>query len=153
MTHENSTKNQIVINTFHQLFNDSVVLYFKTWSYHWNIEATNFFEIHKLFQEQYSDLEEAIDEIAERIRALGSLTRGNLLSIATDSTLKESSGGENCKEMLEQLINDNIKISNSFKNAAEVFEGEKDHASLDIIARRILSHDKNTWMLKSMNIG
>src|SRR5258705_4804666 len=90
---------------------DAHVLYIKTRKFHWNVAGESFMELHKLFEKQYKQLEEAIDEIAERINKLGTNTPGTLEEFLKLSNLKESPGKYPSQaEMLKELLKDHEAI-------------------------------------------
>ena len=90
---------------------DAMVLYTKTRKFHWNVSGESFMELHKLFETQYSKLEEAIDEIAERINKLGSKTIGTLEEFGSMSSLKESPGKYPSRiEMIKELLKDHEAV-------------------------------------------
>ena len=84
---------------------DAVVLYTKTRKFHWNVSGNSFMELHKLFESQYKKLEEAIDEIAERINKLGFKTPGTMAEFLEATSLKETPGKYPVQtEMIKELI-------------------------------------------------
>src|SRR5688572_2344115 len=90
---------------------DAIVLYIKTRKFHWNVSGNSFMELHKLFEKQYKILEEAIDEIAERINKLGTKTPGTMQEFLQMTSLKESPGKyPSQKEMLRELLKDHEAV-------------------------------------------
>ena len=97
--------------SMNQVLADSVVLYTKTRKFHWNVKGESFMELHKLFEDQYDKLEEAIDEIAERINKLGSPTPGTMKEFLDLTSLQESPGKyPNQKDMLKELLGDHETV-------------------------------------------
>src|ERR1700751_463799 len=89
------------------ILSDEVTLYTKTRKFHWHVCGESFMELHKLFEAQYSELEETIDEIAERISKLGGKTIGTMKEFAQLTRLKESPGKFPAqKEMIKELLSD-----------------------------------------------
>lgn len=128
----------------------SYTLYLKTLYYHWNVTGTNFKGLHDLFEEQYQNLQAAGDDIAERIRALGSMTPGTikeyieLTEIPDDDKLPENS-----QKMVKNLLEGNETAA---KNAREVFKLAEEHGdqvSADMMVERMNHYDKSAWMLRS----
>ncbi len=143
-----SHKEQIEILT--NVASSAFVLYMKTYAVHWNYHGPKFFSIHKLTDEQYRDQAEAVDEIAERIRAIGGTAPLSLQTILEDSSIKELSG-PNTKpdEMLRSLVNSHVKFSADCLTAAKKLEDLDDKYSHDLLVGRIGAHDKAAWMLHS----
>src|SRR5437879_954535 len=90
---------------------DTYILYLKTQNYHWNVQGPAFYSLHKMFEEQYQELAGAIDEIAERIRALGNYTVASFSQYTQLSSLKEERGQLTAENMLEKLIKDHETMS------------------------------------------
>ena len=130
---------------------DTFVLYFKTHSFHWNVEGIHFRALHILFEEQYTELWNATDVIAERIRALGHYGPNSFKDVQKDATLEETGQLPDSKEMIRQLANDNEAIvENSLMPALRTAEEAGDEASVDLMVARITVHEQAAWMLKSM---
>ena len=129
---------------------DSYVLYLKTQNFHWNVTGANFKSLHELFGSFYEELAEAIDEIAERIRALGEPTPGSFKEFLELTSLKEASGAKiPATEMLKHLIEDHDAVLKTIRKALDVAQKAGDDASADMLIVRIEAHDKNKWMLQS----
>jgi starvation-inducible DNA-binding protein len=130
---------------------DSYVLYVKTQNYHWNVKCGNFKSLHEMFGAFYEELAEAIDEIAERIRALGEYAPGSLQEFSALTSLKEASagGGTAANDMLKNLIEDHDVVLKTIRAALDVAQKAGDDATADMLVSRIEAHDKNKWMLKS----
>jgi starvation-inducible DNA-binding protein len=133
---------------------DTFVLYMKTYAVHWNYKGSKFFSVHRLTEEHYGELAEAIDEIAERIRAKGCeapISLGNILNSSDMSEMKnnEASGDQAIKELVEghQLL------AKRAKESAKILEDEGDLYSNDLMIARIGAHDKAAWMLRSFLAG
>lgn len=122
-------------------------LYVKTQNYHWNVEGSDFYALHKFFEEQYEALAEAVDEIAERIRALGSKVSGDLKTYQEHSSLNAANAEFSSKEMLQDLHGDHGKLVKLLNDSFAVFEG--DEATIDFIIQRLAWHEKQVWMLGS----
>ena len=129
---------------------DTVVLNQKTHGFHWNVTGPHFSDLHKLFEAQYGDLEAAIDEIAERIRALGHMAPGSLAQFLKLASLKEESGAPDWKAMVRQLCDDNEAASRGARAALKVAQDAGDEATADMLIERMDGHDKAAWMLRSI---
>jgi starvation-inducible DNA-binding protein len=131
-------------------------LYLATHNYHWNVEGANFFPLHKLFEEQYNDLFEAIDMIAERIRALDSYALPfegddilNMLKTTSSAMNKESDANARATRMIHNLIEINEKVIVSCQAAKLDAQTAHDDESENLMVERITYHQKALWMLRS----
>ena len=132
-----------------RLLADSYTLYLKTHNYHWNVTGPMFNTLHTLFELEYTELALAVDEIAERVRALGARAPGSYSEFAALTTVKEASGTPNARQMLEQLVADQQAVIESAQRVVAAAEQAKDLATADLGVRRIQVHEKNAWMLRS----
>lgn len=128
---------------------DTFVLYFKTHSFHWNVTGASFKGLHDMFEEQYTDMWEAIDEIAERIRALGEYAPNNHSELMKIASLRESSQTPDADSMCEALSEDNQAITKTLYSAMKIAEEEGDEATADLMIERVQFHEKSAWMLSS----
>ncbi len=130
---------------------DEFVLYTKTRIAHWNIEGDNFIELHKLFESQYEQLDDLIDDTAERIRSIGHYAVGSLSDFLKLTHLTEekiSSGKQN--EIIAALLNDHETIVRLMRNAiTETAEKYKDLGTSDFITGKMEAHEKMAWMLRA----
>ena len=134
-----------------QVVSDTFVLYMKTYAVHWNYTGANFFSVHKLTEGQYEELAEAVDEIAERIRAVGETAPISLSNILNASDLSEFKGESSSPSvMLEELVRGHELLSKRASEAARACDEEKDYFGHDLMTKRIGAHDKAHWMLKSL---
>lgn len=140
---------EAVAKTLEQILADSYLLYLKTQNYHWNVTGPNFHSLHEMFEQQYRDLAEAVDTIAERIRAIGFYAPGSFKEYSGLSQLKEASGGETAQQMLANLQQDHEWIIRSMRDFMPVLEKVGDEETLDMIIGRLSTHEKTAWMLRS----
>jgi len=129
---------------------DSYLLYVKTQGFHWNVVGPLFYSLHKLTEVQYEDLAEAIDDIAERIRAIGFTAPGSFAQFQQVTSIKEETGSVTAEEMIRQLAEDNETCSRNLRNAAAAAEAVEDVNTADLLTARIGQHEENTWMLRAM---
>jgi starvation-inducible DNA-binding protein len=129
---------------------DSFLLYLKTLSVHWNIVGPTFYSMHKLTQAQYEDLQAAIDELAERIRALGHLAPASFGDYTKLSQLDSTSTLTTAELMLKSLVNDNQAIARRLRTAVAVAADADDVVTADLLTQRIGKHEQNAWMLRSV---
>lgn len=132
------------------LLADSYTLYLKTHNFHWNVTGPLFQTLHLLFEQQYTELATAVDEIAERIRALGYPAPGSYAAFSKLTSIKETTQVPGAKEMIKQLITDQEIIVRSARELFPKAETAHDQATLDLLTRRMELHEKNAWMLRSL---
>lgn len=126
------------------------VLYMKTQGFHWNVVGPNFYSLHKLSEEHYQELAEAIDTIAERIRALGHIAPACYSWYEKLSFVKEDPDTKDGKAKLQDLLADHEAISKFLKDAFDTSEKARDHATADLFVSRMYAHEKASWMLRSV---
>ncbi len=131
------------------LLADSYTLYLKTHNFHWNVTGPMFTTLHTLFEQQYMELATAVDEIAERIRALGHPAPGSYTEFAKLAGVKEARGVPKATDMIRELAADLDTIVASAKHVFGAAEKAGDLASGDLAVRRIDVSEKNAWMLRS----
>lgn len=138
-----------VIKALSEALADTYLLMVKTHKFHWNVEGEGFFQLHKAFEEQYNELFEAVDEIAERIRAIGGYAPGGLGEFGELSTINETRGNVSHKDMARILAEDNEHTSATARKGAETAEDADDIATADLLTARVAAHDKAAWMLRA----
>jgi starvation-inducible DNA-binding protein len=131
---------------------DEVVLYQKTRNFHWNLKGPFFHDLHLLFEEQYGELEEVIDILAERVRQLGGHAAGTLTEYLKLTRLKEHPGKyPSSKEMVVELLHDHETVIRQLRKDLEVCSKKfKDEGSNDIVLGIMEKHEKFAWMLRSL---
>ena len=138
-----------VVAALETLLADTYTVYLKTHNYHWNVTGPMFTTLHTLFETQYTELALAVDEIAERIRALGAPAPGSYTRFAELASVKEDTGHPNAEDMIRNLADDMETIADSARAVVRAGEAAGDDASTDLGVRRIDVHEKNAWMLRS----
>jgi starvation-inducible DNA-binding protein len=126
------------------------VLALKTQGFHWNVVGPNFYSLHKLSEEQYEDLADATDELAERIRALGHVAPASLSWYQKMSIVADGAELKDGKAHLQDLMGDHEAISKFLKDGFDVAEAARDHGTADLFVGRMRAHDKAAWMLRSI---
>lgn len=129
---------------------DTYLLYLKTQSFHWNVVGPMFYGLHKLTEEQYEDMAEAIDVIAERIRAIGFIAPGSFKQFYNLSSVQEEDGAPTAEEMIRQLIEGNELCCRKLRASVAEAEKVEDVKTADLLTERIGKHEQNAWMLRSM---
>ena len=132
---------------------DAYSLYLKTHNFHWNVTGPMFNTLHAMFMTQYTEQWTALDEIAERIRALGFAAPGSyaefarLSSIGDDTPLKDHS---QWREMVRQLVVGNESVCRTARKVLAVADKSGDDPSVDLMTQRLQIHEKYAWMLRSL---
>jgi starvation-inducible DNA-binding protein len=142
-------QSQKVAEAAGKLLADSYTLYLKTHNYHWNVVGPMFTTLHTLFETQYQELALAVDEIAERIRAVGHPSPGSYKEFAALTGIAEGQPDTKAEEMIRQLAADQLTVAASAKALIDAGEGAGDDVSVDLGVRRMEVHEKNAWMLSS----
>lgn len=133
-----------------KLLADTYTLYLKTQGFHWNVTGPRFYDLHKLFEEQYGELAEANDEIAERIRALGVAAPASYSAFARLASVQEQPRVPTAEEMIRELAQDNRSLVRSAELVVTVAEAHEDVGTADLATQRIRVHEKAAWMLDSL---
>lgn len=132
------------------ILSDEMTLYIKTRKFHWNVSGESFMELHKLFQSQYTELEETIDEVAERISKLGGKTIGTMKEFSQHARLKESPAKyPSQKEMLKELLADHESVIKHLrKDVEECGDKFKDAGTADFLTGMMEQHETTAWILR-----
>ncbi len=132
------------------LLADSYTLYLMTHNFHWNVTGPMFNALHVMFETQYTEQWQALDEIAERIRALGHFAPGTYAEYARLSSITEPASVPSAAEMLQMLVKGNEAVARTARAAFEHAEQANDQPTIDLLTQRMDVHEKNAWMLRSM---
>ena len=132
-----------------KLLADSYTLYLKTHNYHWNVKGPMFTTLHTLFETQYTELALAVDEIAERIRALGALAPGSYTEFEKLAKVKEAKRVPKATDMIRDIVADCATVASTASALVAAAQKAGDEASADLGIRRIQVAEKNAWMLRS----
>lgn len=139
----------VVVKALNQLLADSYVLMANTHFAHWNVEGPGFFSLHKAFQEQYEHLFEAIDDIAERVRALDAYALGGLRNFAAESGIEELKTPSSASDYLAALVVGHEKAIADAVALRDASGNANDLETQDLAIGTIQWHQKTVWMLKS----
>ena len=139
------------VNILNTLLADEYVLYTKTRNYHWNVVGPQFNELHKFFESQYEELDEIVDEVAERARALGGRSAGTLTEFLKFTQLKEQVDTPSvAAEMISSLLADHEMIIRRTRMDLETCaEKQHDMGTSDFLTGKMEQHEKMAWMLRS----
>lgn len=132
---------------------DSYTLYLKTHNFHWNVTGPMFNSLHNMFMTQYTEQWTALDEIAERIRALGFNAPGSYREFVALSSIAEEPGltdSADWHEMVRQLVVGNEAVCRTARKALKIADNASDDPSVDLLTQRLQTHEKYAWMLRSL---
>ena len=129
---------------------DSYTLYVKTHNFHWNVEGPMFNTLHIMFMDQYTELWNALDLIAERIRALGEYAPGSYKEFARLTSISESDKVPKAMKMVEELLLGHEIVIQTARNLLEAADEASDEVTCDLLTQRLQIHEKTAWMLRSL---
>lgn len=141
---------QQITDGLSRLLADTYTLYLKTHNFHWNVTGPQFSSLHLLFETHYTEMALAVDEIAERIRALGHWAPGSYQEFSKLSTIQESVGHVTAEEMVKQLVLAQEAVIKTARSIFPMVTEAEDQASADLLTRRMQIHEKNAWMLRTL---
>ena len=133
-----------------KLLADTYTLYLKTHNYHWNVTGPMFNTLHLMFEQQYTELALAVDEIAERIRALGFPAPGSYAAYAKLTQIQEENEVPAAEDMIRNLVTAQEAVVRTARQAFAVADAAADEPTADLLTQRMQVHEKNAWMLRSM---
>jgi starvation-inducible DNA-binding protein len=132
------------------LLADSYTLYLMTHNFHWNVTGPQFNSLHAMFMGQYTEQWNAIDVIAERIRAVGFPAPGTYGEFARLTSIREPEGVPDANEMVRQLVVAQEATARTARNLFPVVDAARDQPTADVLTQRINVHEKTAWMLRSL---
>jgi starvation-inducible DNA-binding protein len=133
-----------------RLLADSYTLYLMTHNFHWNVTGRQFNALHNMFMEQYTEQWNALDVIAERIRALGHPAPGTYKEFVKLASIKEVDGVPKADDMLRLLVAAQEATARTARNLFPVVDKANDQPTADVLTQRLDVHEKTAWMLRSM---
>lgn len=136
-----------------RLLADTYTLYLKTHNYHWNVTGPMFQTLHLMFEGQYTALAIAVDDIAERIRALGVKAPGTYAEFTKLSSIKETTGDLNAQQMIAELVAGQEAVVKTARSIFPIVDECHDEPTADLLTQRMQIHEKTAWMLRSMLEG
>lgn len=139
-----------VCKGLNKLLADSYLLYLKTQNYHWNVTGSMFQSLHILFENQYQEQAQAIDVIAERIRALGEFAPGSFAAFSKVTSIKEETSIPSAEEMIHALVQGNEAVVTTAREIVSLADSCEDDVTSDLMIERMQVHEKNAWMLRSL---
>jgi starvation-inducible DNA-binding protein len=139
-----------IVDGLSRLLADTYTLYLKTHNFHWNVTGPQFRTLHLMFEEQYNEIWQATDVIAERIRSLGHFAPATYRDYAKLTTIKEPDGVPPATDMIRQLVEGHETVSRTAREIFPTVEKASDEASADLLTQRMQIHEKTAWMLRSL---
>ena len=132
------------------LLSDTYMLYLKTHGYRWNVTGPMFDTLHKMFMAQYTELWNAVDPIAERIRSLGFFAPGTYAEMSKLTNMKEDTEVPKAQAMINNVIIGHETVIRTARKIFDVAEEGEDQATMDLLTQRLDIHEKTAWMLRSL---
>ena len=129
---------------------DSYTLYLMTHNFHWNVTGPQFNSLHNMFMTQYTEQWNALDMIAERIRALGHPAPATYKEFSKLASIKEIEGVPNASEMIQHLVDANEGTARTARALFRVVDDANDQPTADLLTQRLEVHEKTAWMLRSL---
>lgn len=139
-----------IANGLSELLADSYSLYMMTHNFHWNVTGPMFSTLHQLFMTQYTEAWQALDAIAERIRALGHYAPGTYAEYARLSSIAEPTSVPSAEDMIRMLVAGNEAVAKTARSAFQRADKANDQPTADLLTQRLDIHEKNAWMLRSL---
>lgn len=146
----NAKDREKISNGLSHLLADTFALYLKTHNFHWNVTGPMFNTLHTMFEEQYTELWNATDTIAERVRSLGYPAIGTFTEYNKLSSIKETSGVPEAEDMIRLLVEGNEAAARTARKCFPAADKAGDEATSDMLTERLQAHEKNAWMLRSL---
>lgn len=139
-----------IVDGLSALLADSFTLYMMTHNFHWNVTGPQFNSLHLMFMGQYTEQWNALDIIAERIRALGHPAPGTFSEFAKLTSVKEVSGVPKANDMVRHLVDAQETTARTARKLFPVVEAANDQPTADLLTQRLEIHEKTAWMLRSL---
>ena len=140
-----------VANGLKHLLADSYTLYLQTHNFHWNVTGPQFSELHLMFENHYTELAIAVDEIAERIRTLDVPAPGTYSEFAKLTSIQEVNGVPNANEMVDVLKQGHESVVKTCRRVLKSAQEADDESTASLVSDRMRVHEKTAWMLRALN--
>lgn len=144
------TERQKLAANLSGLLADTTLLFVKTQAVHWNVVGPLFYGLHTLTEKQYRDLFDAMDAIAERIRALGHPAPASVTEMIPQAQVREFDGMPEAETLIGALADDHEKISSRIRSIVGLAEDQRDVATADLLTSRLRMHEEAVWMLRAI---
>jgi starvation-inducible DNA-binding protein len=139
-----------IANGLSRLLADSYTLYLMTHNFHWNVTGPMFNTLHTMFMAQYTEQWNALDIIAERIRALGHPAPGTYREFVKLASIKEVEGVQKATEMIKLLVAAQEATARTARELFPIVDKANDQPTADVLTQRLDVHEKTAWMLRSL---
>ena len=146
----NSENRQKIAESLKHLLADSYTLYLQTHNFHWNVSGPLFRELHLMFEEHYTELAVAVDDIAERIRTLDVAAPGTYKEFARLSTIDEVEGVPSSEEMVDLLTKGHEQVVKTSREVLKLAQSADDESTAALVSDRMRIHEKTSWMLRAI---
>jgi len=147
LTEKNS---QTIAEKLNTILADEFLLSLKTRNYHWNVEGSNFMEMHKFYEGLYDELDEIVDEVAERVRTLGHYSEGRMVDFLKLANLEEEAYTNDQKKQLKSLLNDHETMVRQLRKDIDLMQDKyKDAGNADFLTGLMEKHEKWAWFIRS----
>lgn len=146
----NDQQRENIANGLSKVLADTYSLYLKTHNYHWNVRGKMFHSLHTMFETQYTELSTAVDEIAERIRALGFLAPGSYSEFAKLTSIPDGKNTHDANTMIRELVEGQEAVVRTCRDLMPAVDEANDEPTADLLTVRMQTHEKNAWMLRSL---
>lgn len=142
---------QAIAEGISRVLADTYLLYLKTHFFHWNVTGPLFHSLHTMFEEQYIELRDAVDVIAERIRSLGYFAPGSYAQFTELAAMEETRDVLPAMDMVRELVKGNETVVKTIRSILPTVEAGADESTLDLLVERLRVHEKTAWMLRSIH--
>lgn len=132
------------------LLADSYTLYLQTHNFHWNVTGPQFRELHLMFEEHYTELATAVDEIAERIRTLDVVAPGTYKALAALSKIEEVEDVPEAGVMVDILTRGHEQVVKTARDVLKLSQDADDESTSALVSDRMRIHEKTAWMLRAL---
>ena len=139
-----------IVAGLHVLLVNSYTLYLKTHNYHWDMTGPMFNTLHLMFEQQYTELAAAVDQIAEIIRALGAFAPGSYTEYARLTSIPEDETVPDAETMIKNLVAGQETLARQARDVMATVGESRDEPTADLLTQRMQVHEKNAWMLRSL---
>ena len=147
LTEKNS---QAIAEKLNMILADEFLLSLKTRNYHWNVEGSNFMEMHKFYEGLYDELDEIVDEVAERVRSLGHYSEGRMVDFLKLTHLQEEAYSNKQNVQLKSLLNDHETMVRQLRKDIDLMQDKyKDAGNADFLTGLMEKHEKWAWFIRS----
>lgn len=146
-----SANRQQIANGLSHLLADSYTLYLQTHNFHWNVTGPRFRDLHLMFEEHYTELATAVDDIAERIRTLDVAAPGTYKAFAALSQVEEVDGVPSAEEMVDIHTRGHEQVVKTCRQVLKLAAQADDESTVALVGDRMRIHEKTAWMLRALN--